>query len=107
MALTIPQDVLMSARMSESELRQEIADMLFQRDKLTLGQASEFADMDRIGVPDHRYYQEIFNSDSEIYGGSNMGNEGGIHSEPVPWHGYPNSLRIKVPPLAGVYFKPA
>lgn len=49
MSLTIPPDVLISARMSEAELRQEIAVMLFQREKLTLGQASELADMDRVG----------------------------------------------------------
>jgi len=61
----------------------------------------------RIGVPEHRYYREIFNSDSEFYGGSNMGNGGGVHSEPIPWHGYPNSLCLTLPPLAGVYLKPA
>lgn len=50
MAPATPPDVLIAARMSESELRQEIVVMLFQREKLTLGQAaSELADMDRVG----------------------------------------------------------
>lgn len=43
MSLTIPDALLQSARMSEAELRQEIAVLLFQRDKLTLAQASRFA----------------------------------------------------------------
>jgi 1,4-alpha-glucan branching enzyme len=60
----------------------------------------------RIGVPEHRYYREIFNSDAEVYGGSNRGNAGGVHSDPIPWHGYPCSLHVSLPPLAGVYFKP-
>lgn len=47
-ALTIPEDVLQTARMSESELRREIAVMLFASDKLTLGQAARFATMDRV-----------------------------------------------------------
>ncbi len=61
----------------------------------------------RIGVPEHRYYQEIYNSDSEMYGGGNVGNRGGVHSDWLPWHGYPHSLNITLPPLAAVYFKPA
>lgn len=48
MALTIPEDVLRTTRMSESELRREIAVMLFSAEKLTLGQAARFAAMDRI-----------------------------------------------------------
>jgi 1,4-alpha-glucan branching enzyme len=61
----------------------------------------------RIGVPEHCYYREIFNSDSEIYGGGNLGNNGGVQSDWIPWHGYPHSVAITLPPLAGVYFKPA
>ena len=80
MALTIPQDVLMSARMSESELRQEIAVMLFQREKLTLGQASAFADMDRVGfqhllasrrIPQH-YDAADFEEDLETFRGLDL-----------------------------------
>ena len=43
MSLVIPDDILRAANMSAGELRQEIALLLFQQDKLTLGQASEFA----------------------------------------------------------------
>ncbi len=43
MGLTIPDEILQSTRMSEAELRQEIAVLLFQKEKLTLGQASHLA----------------------------------------------------------------
>jgi 1,4-alpha-glucan branching enzyme len=61
----------------------------------------------RIGVPEHCYYREIMNSDSRDYGGSNLGNEGGVHSQAIPWHGQPCSMSVTLPPLAAVYFKPA
>jgi len=48
MTITIPDDIMLATRMSEDELRQEIAVMLFQREKLTMGQASRLADMDRL-----------------------------------------------------------
>jgi predicted HTH domain antitoxin len=47
MSLIIPDDILQATRMSEEELRQEIAVLLFQREKLTLGQASRLAGMSR------------------------------------------------------------
>jgi predicted HTH domain antitoxin len=46
MSLTISDDVLQAARMSDSELRQELAILLFQQERLTLAQASRLADMD-------------------------------------------------------------
>ncbi|MCU0513704.1 MAG: 1,4-alpha-glucan branching protein GlgB [Anaerolineae bacterium] len=54
----------------------------------------------RIGVPQSGYYAEVMNSDSEYYGGSNTGNNGGVHSEPLSWHQYPQSLRLRLPPLS-------
>jgi predicted HTH domain antitoxin len=48
MSLTIPNEILTATRMTEAEMRQEIAVMLFQREKLTLGQASRFAGMHRV-----------------------------------------------------------
>jgi predicted HTH domain antitoxin len=47
MSVTIPDSVLETARMSESELKQEIAILLFQKDKLTLAQAARLAGMGR------------------------------------------------------------
>ncbi len=60
----------------------------------------------RIGVPVNCFYKEILNSDSQIYWGSNLGNTGGLYSENFPWHGKPYSIKITLPPLAVVIFKP-
>jgi predicted HTH domain antitoxin len=47
-SLTIPDALLQAARLSEAELRQEIAVLLFQREKLPLAQASRFAHLSRL-----------------------------------------------------------
>jgi 1,4-alpha-glucan branching enzyme len=60
----------------------------------------------RIGVPHQVWYREIFNSDSHHYAGSNVGNFPGAMAEPVQWHGRPYSIRIRLPPLAAIVFKP-
>jgi 1,4-alpha-glucan branching enzyme len=59
-----------------------------------------------LGVPCECWYDEIFNSDSEYYGGSNVGNHPGVQAVPVSCHGKPNSIRLTLPPLAAVLFKP-
>ena len=59
----------------------------------------------RIGVPKAGYYREAFNTDADIYGGSNVGNKGGMYSEPVAAHGFKNSLSITLPPLAMTVFR--
>ena len=53
----------------------------------------------RIGVPLPGEYNELINSDSEAYGGSNVGNAGVAQTEPIPSHGYADSLRLNLPPL--------
>jgi 1,4-alpha-glucan branching enzyme len=60
----------------------------------------------RVGVPEGCFYEEILNTDSAHYGGSGVGNLGGLNSEPIPWNGRPYSIRMNLPPLAAVYFKP-
>ena len=59
----------------------------------------------RLGVPRPGFYREIINTDAETYGGSNVGNLGGVHSEGVPWMGREQSILIQLPPLATVAFK--
>jgi 1,4-alpha-glucan branching enzyme len=59
----------------------------------------------RIGVPEAGHYDELLNSDSEFFGGSNVGNYGGIPSEALRWHRFDHSLMMTVPPLAMVIFK--
>ncbi len=56
----------------------------------------------RIGAPAAGFWREIFNSDSAFYGGGNMGNGAGLMSEELPWMGYPQSLVLTLPPLAGI-----
>jgi len=48
MSIIIPDDILQSTRMTEEELRQEIAVLLFQKEKLTLAQASRLAGMNML-----------------------------------------------------------
>ncbi len=59
----------------------------------------------RIGVPDGGRYREMLNSDGEVYGGSNMGNWGGVDAVARPMHGFDYSISLVVPPLGFVLFK--
>jgi 1,4-alpha-glucan branching enzyme len=60
----------------------------------------------RVGVPQPGFYKEVFNSDSEIYGGSNLGNGGGVHTDSISWMGKTHSLNLALPPLSALIFKP-
>jgi 1,4-alpha-glucan branching enzyme len=60
----------------------------------------------RVGVPRPGFYRELLNTDATTYGGSDVGNQGGIPSEPVPWQGQPHSLIVTLPPLAVLFLKP-
>jgi 1,4-alpha-glucan branching enzyme len=59
----------------------------------------------RLGVPESGFYRELINTDAETYGGSNVGNLGGIHSEAREWMSREHSILIHLPPLATVAFK--
>jgi 1,4-alpha-glucan branching enzyme len=59
----------------------------------------------KIGVPSYLYLQEIFNSDSEDFGGSGVGNSPHIKTEDSLWDNNPFSALINVPPLATVVFE--
>ena len=61
----------------------------------------------RLGVPRPGSWKELLNSDSEHYGGSNVGNAGAVEAEPVPFHGQPCSIQLKLPPLAALVFEPS
>jgi 1,4-alpha-glucan branching enzyme len=60
----------------------------------------------RIGVPRAGFWREILNTDSEFYGGSNLGNAGGMTAEPVSAHGREQALSLLLPPLATLILKP-
>jgi len=56
-----------------------------------------------VGVPHPGVWREVLNSDAHHYGGSGMGNLGGIESAPIPAHGRYHSVTLTLPPLAVVY----
>lgn len=59
----------------------------------------------RIGVNESGEYEEILNSDSSFYQGSNMGNGGKVLSEEIESHGKAQSINVVIPPLATIYLK--
>ena len=61
----------------------------------------------RIGVPAAGAWREILNTDSAHYGGSDLGNQGRVDTEPTPSHGLAQSLTLTLPPLGLVVLKTA
>ena len=59
----------------------------------------------RVGVPHGGWWAEILNSDAAEYGGTGLGNLGGVTAQGVGWHGHGQSLEICLPPLSILYFK--
>lgn len=59
----------------------------------------------RVGAPGGGYYEEVLNSDAETYGGSNVGNMGGMEADAIAWQGRSHSLCVQLPPLAIIGFK--
>ncbi|RKH16613.1 1,4-alpha-glucan branching protein GlgB [Corallococcus praedator] len=60
----------------------------------------------RVGFPLHGRYVELVNSDAGEYGGSGLGNNGQVHTEPTGWDGQPASVALTLPPLSVVWFTP-
>ena len=58
-----------------------------------------------IGVPRPGHYEEVLNTDAGIYGGSNVGNLGGMNAGEHAWQGRRYSLALTLPPLAAVFLK--
>ena len=58
----------------------------------------------RLGVPRPGYWRELLNSDATVYGGSGIGNRGGVSAEPIACRGHEQSLVVTAPPLAVVVF---
>src|SRR5207248_884335 len=59
----------------------------------------------RIGVARVGFWRERINTDSELYGGSNLGNAGGVPAQPIPAHGRAHSIELSLPPLAALVLK--
>jgi 1,4-alpha-glucan branching enzyme len=60
----------------------------------------------RVGVPFPGEYREILNTDSDVYGGTNVGNYGGVSSEAWNCQGRDHSIPVTLPPLGAVWFRP-
>jgi 1,4-alpha-glucan branching enzyme len=60
----------------------------------------------RLGLPRATRWREVVNTDSSYYGGSDVGNLGGVEPEPIPWHDQPVSAEITLPPLAAMWLVP-
>jgi 1,4-alpha-glucan branching enzyme len=58
----------------------------------------------RIGVPLPGWYSERINTDAQDYGGSGVGNAGGLGTDSHPMHGYQYSLCVSLPPLGVLVF---
>ena len=61
----------------------------------------------RLGVPQAGDYLERINTDSALYGGSDLGNGGRVSAEARAWMGFPASLSLTLPPLAALILLPA
>jgi 1,4-alpha-glucan branching enzyme len=60
----------------------------------------------RVGVPRGGYWRERLNSDALEYGGSGVGNFGGVEAAPLPAHGRFHSLALRLPPLGVLFLTP-
>jgi 1,4-alpha-glucan branching enzyme len=60
----------------------------------------------RIGLPQAGRWREVLNTDGDVYGGSGVGNLGGVEAIPEPWHGRPASARLTLPPLGVLWLAP-
>ena len=60
----------------------------------------------RVGVPAAGSYEVLLSSDSQRFGGSGFGHEGEVHTDPAPFHGYPQSVALNLPPLGALVLAP-
>jgi len=61
----------------------------------------------RLGLPRSGRWDELLNTDAELYGGSNVGNMGGVDADAPGWHSQPFSATVTLPPLGAVWLAPA
>jgi 1,4-alpha-glucan branching enzyme len=60
----------------------------------------------RLGLPREGRWRELVNTDSAYYGGGDVGNLGGVETEPIGWHGQSQSAVVTLPPLATLWLVP-
>ncbi|MFC3893803.1 1,4-alpha-glucan branching protein GlgB [Lentzea rhizosphaerae] len=79
-------------------------------DGSTLACVANFAGMPhhdyRVGLPAGGRWKELVNTDAAHYGGSGVGNMGGVEAEARPWHGRPYSAVLQLPPAGVLWLVP-
>ncbi|MGO9977168.1 MAG: 1,4-alpha-glucan branching protein GlgB [Solirubrobacteraceae bacterium] len=60
----------------------------------------------RLGLPRAGRWRELMNTDAAQFGGGHVGNRAGVETEPISWHGQPQSAEVTLPPLATVWLVP-
>ena len=60
----------------------------------------------RLGLPQGGRWREVVNTDASVYGGSDVGNMGGVEAEPMPWMGQSHSALLSIPPLGTLWLVP-
>ena len=58
-----------------------------------------------MGVPRRGFWREVVNTNSEFYGGTGLGNDGGRNTEDLEHDGFSQSIRLTLPPLSAFVFK--
>ena len=59
----------------------------------------------RLGLPRAGRWDEVINTDSDIYSGSGVGNWGAVTAIDSGWHGQPASVELRVPPLGTIWLR--
>jgi 1,4-alpha-glucan branching enzyme len=60
----------------------------------------------RLGLPQGGRWREVVNTDASVYGGSDVGNMGGVEAEAMPWMGQSHSALLSIPPLGTLWLVP-
>ena len=58
-----------------------------------------------LGLPRAGRWDEVVNTDAELYLGSGVGNFGGVDAFDEPSHGQPAAARLRVPPLGVLWLR--
>lgn len=59
----------------------------------------------RMGVPAHRKYVPVFNTDDTVYGGDGFGDREPVMVEAIPSHGKEHSAAIRIPAFGAVFLR--
>ncbi|HUF28687.1 MAG TPA: 1,4-alpha-glucan branching protein GlgB [Gemmatimonadaceae bacterium] len=61
----------------------------------------------RIGAPELTSYEQVLSTDDVRFGGSGYHTHERVQAEPSPFHGFPQSMRVRIPPLGAIVLAPS